>query len=147
MMHWLYKLADRARHRARMRLWVPEQATGRRGEDLAHRFVQRLGFSVVARNFRSRCGAGELDLIAWDGDTLVFVEVKTLASDTFSAPDRAIDRDKQDSSVRAATQYLRRIGSSWERARFDTISVLLTDPPKISLRKDAFRPASLAPTC
>jgi putative endonuclease len=140
MMLWLLQLADKARHRARMRLWAPSQASGRRGEDLAHRFLQRLGFSIVARNFRSRSGSGEIDLIAWDGDTLVFAEVKSLSSDTYSAPDRAIDRLKQELVVRTAIDYVRRSAAPWNRVRFDTINVLLDHPPRILLRRDAFPP-------
>ena len=48
------------------------QAVGRRGEDLAHRYLQHKGFVIVARNHRLPSGDGEADLIAWDGDTLVF---------------------------------------------------------------------------
>ena len=52
----------------------PAQADGRRGEDLAHRSLQRKGFAIVARNYRLPSGDGQADVIAWDGDTLVFVE-------------------------------------------------------------------------
>jgi putative endonuclease len=139
-MLWLLELADKARHRARMRLWASSQASGRRGEDLAHRFLQRLGFNVVARNFHSRSGSGEIDLIAWDGDTLVFVEVKSLSSDSYSAPDRAIDRLKQELILRTAIDYVRRGPAPYPRVRFDIINVLLDDPPRISIRQDAFPP-------
>ena len=140
MMHWLYRLADRARHRARVRLWAESQAAGSRGEDLAHRFLQRLGFSVVARNYRAQGQPGEIDIIAWDGGTLVIAEVKSLSSSEYSAPDRAIDLDKQQSLFETASIYRRRAGVDWDRVRFDTVSVLLTDPPAIALRRDAFHP-------
>jgi putative endonuclease len=140
MMHWLYLLADRARHRARMRLWSGSQAAGRRGEDLAHRFLQRLGFSVVARNYRAHGQPGEIDIIAWDGGTLVIAEVKSLATGEYSSPDRAIDPEKQWSLFETASVYRRRAGVDWDRVRFDTVSVLLTDPPAITLRRDAFHP-------
>src|SRR5262245_18601119 len=67
---WLYKLADAARDRGRRRFWPAEQAAGRRAEDLAHRFLRRRGMIVVARNYRPPSGAGEVDLIAWDGERL-----------------------------------------------------------------------------
>ena len=140
MMHWLYRLADLARHRARLRLWSGPQAAGRRGEDLAHRFLERLGFSVVARNYRAHGRPGEIDIIAWDGDTLVIAEVKSLATSEYSSPDRAIDREKQRNLFETASVYRRRAGVDWDRVRFDTVNVLLTDPPEIALRRDAFHP-------
>jgi putative endonuclease len=140
MMRWFYRLADHARHCARVRFWAPAHAAGRRGEDLAHRFLERMGFSVVARNYRAHGRSGEIDIIAWDGDTLVFAEVKSLASDEFSAPDRAIGLEKQRSIFETAAAYRRRAGVDWDRVRFDTLNVLLTDPVQITLRRDAFHP-------
>jgi putative endonuclease len=140
MMHWLYRLGDRARHRARIRFWSPSLAAGRRGEDLAHRFLERLGFSVVARNYRAHGRPGEIDIIAWDGDTLVIAEVKSLATSEYSSPDRAIDREKQRNLFETASVYRRRAGVDWDRVRFDTLNVLLTDPPTITLHRDAFHP-------
>jgi putative endonuclease len=140
MLRWLYILADHARHRARLRGWTPAQAAGRRGEDLAHRFLERLGFRIVARNYRAHERPGEIDLIAWDGDTLVFAEVKSLSSNEYASPDRAIDLDKQRSLFETAAVYRRRAGVDWDRVRFDTLNVLLGDPPEISIRRDAFHP-------
>lgn len=140
MMNWLYRLADQARHSVRVRFWSPTQAAGRHGEDLAHRFLERMGFSVVARNYRTHDRPGEIDLIAWDGDTLVFAEVKSLGSSEFSAPDRAIGEDKRRSMFETAAVYCRRAGVGWDRVRFDTLNVLLTDPPEITLARDAFHP-------
>src|SRR6266436_10240658 len=67
---WLYKLADAVRDRGRRRFWPADQASGRRAEDLAHRFLRRRGMVIVARNYRPPSGAGEIDLIGWDGDWL-----------------------------------------------------------------------------
>jgi hypothetical protein len=91
----LYRLADAARNRYRTRHSTPEQAHGRRGEDLAHRFLRRQGLTIVARNFHQRSGRGELDIVAWDRQTLVFVEVKTRASAEFGSPGRAVGTDKE----------------------------------------------------
>ena len=141
MLSLLYRLADRLRQRARRRAIDPDLAAGRRGEDLAHRFLRRQGFTVVARNFRPRsAGAGEVDLIAWEKEQLVFVEVKSRATDDYGTPDRAVDPEKQRHIERAAREYSRRAQVDWDRVRFDIVSVLLTRPPKIELLRDAFGP-------
>ena len=140
MLSLLYKMADRARHHARRRRIDPDFAVGRRGEDLAHRFLRRQGLTIVARNYRPRAGAGEIDLVAWEKDQLVFVEVKTRASSEFGMPETAVGNEKQVYLVRAARDYLRRANVEWGAARFDIVSILLTDPPAIRLIRDAFRP-------
>jgi putative endonuclease len=135
---WLLRLADAARHRARMRRWEPSQAIGRRGEDLAHRFLERHGFSVVARNYRPPAGRGEIDLVAWERETLVFVEVKSRRSDDFGSPERNVDENKRTALVRAGRDYARRAGVPWDRVRFDMVSVVLSDPPAVAHSRDAF---------
>jgi putative endonuclease len=134
----LYSLADAARNLYIVRHSTPEQAHGRRGEDLAHRFLRRQGLTIVARNFHQRAGRGELDVVAWDRQTLVFVEVKTRASAEFGGPGRAVGADKEKDLRRAAGEYLRRCGTAMEQARFDLVNIVLTDPPEIEWIKDAF---------
>ncbi len=136
----LLRLSDGLRHRARKRSWPPHLASGRRGEDLAHRFLQRRGLRVVARNYRARSGAGEIDLVAWDGDRLVFVEVKARRTEEFGAPDRAVDREKQLALVRTAREYARRARIEWDHVRFDVVNVVFSDPPALAHIKDAFPP-------
>ena len=140
MLSLLYRLADSLRHRARLRRLSHDQAWGRRGEDLAHRFLRRQGYTVVARNYRPRHGAGEIDIVAWEGEYLAFVEVKSRAREEFGAPERAVDRAKQAHLVRAACEYARRASVDWGHMRFDIVSILLTRPPRIELFRDAFRP-------
>jgi putative endonuclease len=140
MLSLFYCLSDRLRHRARMRRAPIDMARGRHGEDLAHRFLRRQGYTIVARNFRPRNGAGEIDLVAWESDYLVFVEVKARATDQFGTPDRAVDSEKQGHLERAAREYARRAEVDWEHVRFDIVSVLLTEPPEVELLRDAFRP-------
>src|SRR5690348_13964369 len=106
----LYRLADAARNAYRVRHSTVEQAHGRRGEDLAHRFLRNRGLQVVSRNFRPRSGRGELDIVAWHGETLVFVEVKTRTTTEFGEPARAVGLDKENDLRRAAGEYLRRAG-------------------------------------
>jgi putative endonuclease len=137
-MRLLLKLVDDLRHAARKRRWHADLASGRRGEDLAHRFLQQRGLRVVARNYRTRSGDGEIDLVAWDGDTLAFVEVKSRSTEEYGAPERAVNLDKQSAVVRAAREYARRAQVEWKQARFDVVSVVLSDPPAVSHIADAF---------
>src|SRR5258706_16380933 len=118
MLSLLYRLADRLRHRARRRRTNPDLAAGRRGEDLAHRFLRRQGFTVVARNFRPRsAGAGEVDLIAWERERLVFVEVKSRATDDYGMPERAGDPEKQRDIGGAPGEDSRRANGGWGLGR------------------------------
>jgi putative endonuclease len=139
MLTWIYRGIDRARQRAQRRLLAPDLATGHRGEDIAHRYLQRRGYRVVARNFRPRSGVGEIDLIAWDRETLVIVEVKTRRSDEFGLPERNVTPEKEQSLVRAARDYARRAGVDWEKVRFDLISIVLREPPAVVHQEAAFR--------
>ena len=120
----LFRLADRLRQSARRPRLDPAHALGRDGEDLAHRYLQRAGLLVVARNYRTPGGAAEVDLIAREGPTLVFVEVKTRETAEFGAPDRAIDSLKKDKIRRAALNYLGRSAHDPSHVRFDVISIV-----------------------
>jgi putative endonuclease len=134
----LYKLADGLRHRARKRHMTADHALGRRGEDLAHRFLRHAGFVIVERNNRMATGGGEVDLVAWEIDTLVFVEVKSRTTDEYGAPDRAIGANKQASLVRAAREYARHADVAWDRVRFDVVTVVFAKPPAIAHYRDVF---------
>ena len=123
---------DYLRHLRRRRQWAPAQAAGRRGEDLAHRFLRRQGFVIVARNYRLATGEGEADLIAWDGDTLVIVEVKSRESGAYGPPERAIGEEKFRHMRRVAREYATKTATPWEHVLFDVIAVLLTDPVEIT---------------
>lgn len=132
MIGWLYRAADAAR-----RCLGPIDS-GRQGEDLAHRYLRRRGCTIVARNYRPRAGGGEIDLIAWEGEILAFVEVKTRATADYGTPDRAVDSDKERFLRRAARDYARRAGIDWSRVRFDIVSIVLGKPPRIDWIPDAF---------
>jgi len=131
-------LIDLIRHKGRLLQWQPDHALGRRGEDLAHRYLQKRGFSIVARNYRGRNGGVEVDLIGWDGPVLVFVEVKSRSGDSFGPPEKAVDQEKQVRLIRAAGEYIHRIGVDWKNVRFDLVSVLFGDPQILSHVEDAF---------
>jgi putative endonuclease len=136
----LYRAADALRDRGRRRRWPADLASGRRAEDLTHRYVRARGMTVVARNYRPPSGGGEIDLIAWEGDRLVFIEVKSRATGDFGPPEQAVDREKQRLVERAARDYARRAQADWTRARFDIASVILSEPPRIDYFPDAFEP-------
>ena len=110
----LYRLADALRHHKLAN-------TGQRGEDLAHRYLRKCGYRIAARNWRPPSAAGELDIVAWQGDTLVFVEVKTRTSAGQSSPERNVDNEKIRALQRAARSYLRHCKA--EKARFDVIGI------------------------
>jgi len=128
----IYRLADALRRRSL------DADHGRLGEDLAHRYLRSHGCTVVARNYRPRAGAGEIDLVAWHREKLVFVEVKTRAGAEFGQPDRAVDAEKRLHLRRAARDYARRAGAEWEQTRFDIVAVVLS-PRRIEWVRDAFR--------
>ena len=92
---------------------------------------------MVARNWRPPQGGGEIDIIAWEGDCLVFVEVKTRASAEWSAPERDIDLEKIQTLRRAARDYVRRANADESRVRFDAI---LIAGRTIDHLRDAFAP-------
>ena len=134
----LWKLSDSARQFRERHTLSPDAALGRRGEDLAHRYLRGAGFIVLARNYRPAGGESEVDIVARDGDTLVFVEVKSRSSADFGSPERAIGEEKQKHIVRAARRYAARAGIEWNQVRFDTISIVFTQPPSIVHQQDAF---------
>jgi putative endonuclease len=135
----LYEFADVLRQRARKRHMAADHALGRRGEDIAHRFLQRAGIIVVARNYRQSTGSGELDLVGWDQDTLVFIEVKSRQTDEYGSPDRAIGREKWSHLVRAARDFARHAEVPWEKVRFDIVNVVFSTPPSVAHMRDAYR--------
>ena len=102
--------------------------------------------TIIARNFRTRNGSAEVDLVARQGSTLVFVEVKTRATDDFGAPEEAVDNEKRRRLVRAASEYLRRCKADESSARFDIVSVTGHDRPSIRHIPDAFRPFQVTST-
>ncbi|HKC63292.1 MAG TPA: YraN family protein [Pyrinomonadaceae bacterium] len=121
---------------------APHLLLGQRGERLAAEHLERLGYTLVASNFtlpvgRSLRGAlvhAEIDLVAYDGSTLCFVEVKTRRSDWFAAPEQNVDLRKQRQIARAARVYRRIFGLMSAPYRYDVVSVILpaTDDGKAS---------------
>jgi putative endonuclease len=134
----LWILSDWLRHKARLRHDNRAHAWGARGEDLAHRFLQKLGYTVVARNWQAEDGSGELDLVAWDGPSLVIVEVKTRASAEFGLPEEAVDQEKRRHLIRTAARFAREADVPASQLRFDIVSVLFEGKPVIDHIRSAF---------
>ena len=102
--------------------------------------LRKQGFTIVARNYRLAAGDGEADLIAWEKETLVFVEVKSRKSDQHGPPERAIDERKRQHLKRIAREYTRKTETPWEHVRFDLVPVVFSDPPRIELLRGALTP-------
>jgi putative endonuclease len=99
----------------------PPLTLGAQGERAAARYLRRIGYRIVARGARSRLG--EIDLIALDGQTIVFVEVKTRRSKDQGHPVEAVDLRKRQRLTRLALAYLKRYGLLRRPARFDVIAI------------------------
>ena len=99
----------------------PPKTLGQRGEAAAARYLRRLGYKILARGERK--GPGELDLVAVDGRTIVFVEVKTRRSSEQGHPVEAVDTGKQRRLTRLAVTFLKRRHLLEYPARFDVVAV------------------------
>ena len=102
------------------------QQTGRRGEEAAYFYLRRLGYVMVARNFRSPRRKGEIDLIGWHKDVLCFIEVKTRTTRDVKPAEAAVDRRKRHELIAVAREYLRHLTPSCQW-RFDVLSVYYED--------------------
>lgn len=108
---------------------------GRKGEELAAAYLSQLGFQLVAANFTVPAGRNrnevivnvEIDLVAYEGPVLCFVEVKTRTSDWFASPTANVDLRKQRQITRGAAVYRRMFGLEEQPYRFDVVSVII--PP------------------
>ncbi|NQU76188.1 MAG: YraN family protein [Planctomycetes bacterium] len=121
-------------------MWPFRQAesVGRRGENLAARTLQGAGCKILARNYR--CPAGEADLVALTGQTLVFTEVKTRSCDAYVDPESAVDTRKRDRYRKVARYYLHQTGRADLAVRFDVVSIVIRPGQKAQIRHipDAF---------
>jgi len=111
---------------------------GQRGEKLAVRTLRAAGCRILARNYR--CPAGEADVIALQGDTLVFAEVKTRASGGYADPVTAVDARKRARYRKMARYYLHHTGRSDLPVRFDVVAIIMPEGGKPQIRHipDAF---------
>ncbi|MCS6801685.1 MAG: YraN family protein [Chloroflexota bacterium] len=111
---------------------------GRLGEAIAADALERAGLHLLARNVRFP--EGEIDLVAAEGDTLVFVEVRTRRGGAFGSPEESVTLRKQERLVRAAQRYLQQAGRETADWRIDLVAVEL-DPDGRLLRVEHLRAA------
>ena len=115
------------------------QQLGNEGESLACIELEKLGYSIIERNYRTR--SGEIDIVANDAGTVVFVEVKTKTSGDFGDPVEEVTAQKQRQIVSMGGYYATYCCPPDTPCRFDVVTVDLSmPPPRIILYKDAFRP-------
>lgn len=113
------------------------QKFGEQGEALAVRRLKKAGYKIIETNYRTRLG--EIDIIAKEKDTLVFVEVKSRRSVHFGSPKWAITPKKQKKISMVALHYLKATNQSSARARFDVVAVMSNrDKPQVDIIKNAF---------
>jgi putative endonuclease len=140
VMRRMHTLAGRLRRRPGTAIHL---ATGERGEREALFHLRKHGYIIVARRWKTAKLWGDVDLIAWDGQSLCFIEVKTRSRrDTISAAESAVDRDKREMLQRMARAYLRRFPERLRegiQVRFDVVSVyLLPSGAEFDLYQAAF---------
>jgi putative endonuclease len=116
---------------------MQKKELGKRGEDLAFRFLKKKGYRIIETNYV--CKMGEMDLIAKEKDTLVFIEVKTRTSTMFGPPQLAVNSSKQRQLSKVALYYLKEKRLEDVKARFDVVAILLGQKgEEIELIRDAF---------
>ena len=116
---------------------MQKKELGRKGEELAIRFLKKNGYRIIGRNYV--CKMGEMDIIAKEKGTLVFIEVKTRTSTTFGPPQLAVDQKKQRQLSKVALNFLKEKRLEDVKARFDVVAILLGPKgEEMELIKDAF---------
>ena len=111
--------------------------TGKKGEDLAVAYLSEAGYRILQRNYR--CIFGEIDIVAEDGETLVFAEVKSRRSCAYGDPQLAVGHAKQRKISRIALHYLSEKHQSQKPARFDVVAIKLQSvDSRIELIRNAF---------
>jgi putative endonuclease len=122
-----------------LRARARKKSLGERGEDAAARFLKRLRYHVLGRQVQTK--SGEIDIVAVDRRTVVFVEVKTRHSTDAGHPTEAVDDNKQARLTRAALSYLKANGLLEYACRFDVVAVIWSDEtsqPAIEHYRNAF---------
>lgn len=113
-----------------------QKTLGKKGEEVAAEFLKKEGYQIIERNFR--CPFGEIDIIARDGKTVVFVEVKTRSSDKLSPPYLAVKKTKREKIRKSAQYYLNSKRAGQVNCRFDIVSIVYGKDINIEVIKRAF---------
>ncbi len=132
---------------------MTSSSLGALGESYAAAFLEQVGYRLVAANFtipvgRNRRGAiinTEIDLVAYDGDTLCFIEVKSRSSDWFAPPQANVDLRKRRQITRAARAYRQMLGIEDQPYRYDVVTVIMADnsTPQLELLRNFWNDQSV----
>ena len=116
----------------------PSSPSGALAETLAANYLQQQGLTILARNLR--CRLGELDVIAWDGECVVFVEVRLRQQQRYGGAAASITSHKQHRLIQAARYWLAGAGQRWAQRpmRFDCVLLHRLEPPQLEWLKGAF---------
>jgi putative endonuclease len=116
---------------------MQKKELGKKGEEVAVRFLKKSGYRIIQTNYA--CKMGEMDVIAKEKDTLVFIEVKTRTSTLFGSPQLAVNISKQKQISKVALNFLKEKQLEDVKARFDVVAILLgAKGEQIELIRDAF---------
>jgi putative endonuclease len=116
---------------------MQKKELGKKGEEKALRFLKKKGYRIIEQNYV--CNMGEMDIIAKEKDTLVFVEVKTRTSMVFGPPQLAVTQFKQRQLSKVALNFLKEKKLEDVKARFDVVAILLApEGEEIELIRNAF---------
>lgn len=111
------------------------KSVGKIGEDIAQQYLKKQGWKILDKNFHYSRYA-ELDIVAKDGDTIVFVEVKTRSTTNFGHPFEAVNKTKLNNIFKAGLAWLKTTNESYKNYRIDVISLIGTENPKIEHLKN-----------
>ena len=112
---------------------------GKKGEEIAARYLGDKGYKILERNYKSKLG--EIDIIAQEDNTICFIEVKTRKTHTTVSPQESVNQDKQYQLSKTALTFLKSRSLLSKRCRFDVVSIILNEDEtleKITLIKNAF---------
>jgi putative endonuclease len=113
---------------------------GNKGESLAEDYIKRKGYEVIHRNYR--CKLGEIDIIAKDGDTIVFIEVRTKQNENFGSPQDSVTSTKISKISKTALSFIQEKNLSGYSYRFDFIAITFSQgKPNIEHIENAFMPS------
>lgn len=118
---------------------MQKKELGKKGEEIAEKYLRNWNYKILEKNYR--CGKlGEIDIVAYEGRTLVFVEVKTRKTEEFGTAEEAVDFRKQEKIRKLAQYYIHKNKLKEVEVRFDVVSIFMErdNSYRINLLKDAF---------